>query len=264
MRSDVHLNKEGLGTRALGSETFHVVALDGTYGLTDHLAVEAGGIWLATKWTGPAHESHGPLDTGRYHRAVQDLRVAVRYQLAGGDLAVAPFVAVKIPSHDYETRGHSAFGRNLRELEIGVSIGRSMANHGYVQAGLSYARSEQVEGVDLDLSHANGDVEVGHRAWSGVQLRGFAKWQLMWDGLQLGPLADHFELSPVHDRFARSSYVQLGGGASIALGRRTTLSIDAFATTGGRNVHAVHAVVTGLSWTFGGGFKVLPATRPPS
>ena len=263
VRSDVHLNKEGLGTRSLGSETFHVVALDGTYGLRDRLAVEAGVVWLATKWTGPAHEQHGPVDTGSYHTAFQDLRVALRYQLTTGVVAIAPFVAIKLPTHDYETRGHSAFGRNLREVEAGVSIGRSLAGHGYVYAGVSYARSEKVTGVDLTLDHLNGDIEVGHRAGRRVNLRGFSKWQVMWDGLQLGPLTEHLELSPVHDRFARASYVQLGGGAAVDFGSRATWSIDAFATTGGRNVHAVYAVVTGISWRFGGGFKVLP-TSPPS
>ena len=262
VQSEVHLNKEGLGTRALGSETFHVVVFEGTYGLTDRIAVEAEGVWLATKWDGPEHERHGPIDTGSYHTAVQDLRFGLRYQLASGAIAIAPFLAVTIPSHDYETRGHSAFGRNLHELEAGVSVGWDLARHGYVQAGIAYAWSEQVDGVDLDLDQLFGDVEVGHRAGRRVSLRGFAKWQWMWDGLQLGPLTEHIELSPVHDRFARASFVQLGGGASLDLGRRTTVSIDAFATTGGRNVHAVYSFVTGISWGFGGGFKVIPVTPP--
>ena len=263
MRSDVHLNREGLGTRALGSETFHVVSLDGTYGLRERLAVEAGVVWLATKWTGPEQDRHGPLDTGVYHATFQDFRVALRYQLTRGPVAIAPFLAINLPTHDYETRGHSAFGRNLRELQAGVSVGRRLAGHGYVYAGVSYAWSAKVKGVELDLDHLNGDVEIGHRAGRRVNLRGFSKWQVMWDGLQLGPLTEHVHLSPVHDRFARASYVQLGGGAALDLNGRTTLSIDAFVTNGGRNVHAVYALVTGVSWTFGGGFRVIPS-RPPS
>jgi hypothetical protein len=263
VQSGIHLNKEGLGTKALGAETFHVVALEGTYGLRERFAIEAGVVWLATKWTGPEHERHGPLDTGSYHATFQDLRVALRYQLTGGEIGIAPFLAITLPTHDYETRGHSAFGRNLRELEAGVSVGRTLANHGYVYGGVSYAWSADVKGVDLDLDHMNGDVEIGHRAGRRVNLRGFSKWQLMWDGLQLGPLTEHLELSPVHDRLARASYVQLGGGAAVDLNNRATLSVDAFVTQAGRNVHAVYAVVTGISWSFGGGFTVIP-TRPPS
>ena len=262
VQSDIHLNKEGLGTRALGSETFHVVAFEGLYGFRDRLALEAGVVWLATKWTGPEHERHGPLDTGIYHATFQDLRVAVRYELGRGETGITPFLAVNLPTHDYETRGHSAFGRNLREVQAGVSVGRSLAGHGYMFAGVSYAWSEKVTGVDLDLDHLNGDVEIGHRAGRRVSFRGFSKWQVMWDGLQLGPLTEHIELSPVHDRFARASYVQLGGGAAIDLNSRATLSVDAFFTSWGRNVHAVHAVVTSVSWSFGGGFRVIPAPPP--
>ena len=267
VRSDVHLNKEGDGTRALGSETYHVVAVEGTYGLTDRVAIEGSVVWLATRWSGPIALRHGPLDTGIYHGAIQDVRFAARYQLTSGPLAVAPFVAVGVPSHSYETTGHSAFGRNLRELALGVSVGRSLRwlpGSGYAHGGISYSFSQRASGVDLSLNHANGDFEVGSSIGQRLGVRGFANWQMMWDGLQLGPQTDHLHLMTIHDRFARASYLQLGGGATIDVGGRATLSVSAFATTSGRNVHAVRAVVTGITWKIGGGFKIRPPAADPS
>jgi hypothetical protein len=267
VRSDVHLNREGDGTRLLGSETFHVVALEGTYGLTDRVAIEGSVVWLATHWSGPIAHRHGPLDTGVYHGAIQDVRFAARYQLTSRSLAVAPFVAVGVPSHSYETTGHSAFGRNLRELALGVSVGRSLRwlpGSGYAHGSVSYSFSQRVTGVDLSLNHANGDLEVGSSIGQRLGVRGFANWQLMRDGLELGDQTEHLHLRPVHDRFARASYLQLGGGATIEVGARATLSVSAFATTSGRNVHAVRAVVTGITWKIGGGFKIRPPAPDPS
>jgi hypothetical protein len=266
VHSDVHLNKEGIGTRALGSEAFHAVALEGSYGLRQRLAVEGSVVWLATKWTGPG-PAHGPVDTGIYHGALQDFRFAVRYQLTDGAVAVAPFVAVGVPSHAYETRGHSAFGRDLSEIQLGVSAGRGFRwfrGAGHVHGTVAYAASEGVAGVDLDLDHVNGDLEVAASVATRVQVRGFTNWQVMRDGLQLGPQVDHYDLSPVHDRFARASYLQVGAGATIAAGPRATFSMSAFATLTGRNVHAVRGLVTGLTWRLGGGFKVRPASRDRS
>jgi hypothetical protein len=268
VRSDVHLNREGNGNRALGSETFHVVALEGVYGLTDRFAVEGSVAWLATKWTGDKDHRHGPVDTGIYHGAVQDLRVVLRYQLIGGQVAVAPFVAVGVPSHAYETRGHSAFGRQLSELQMGLSVGKRARHGAYAHGSFAYSISEGVDGVDLDLDHLNGDVEIGSSLARRVVVRGFATWQVMRDGLQLGQQTEHLELTPVHDRFARASYLQLGGGAIVDVGERTALSVSAFRTASGRNVHDVFAIVSSVTWRFGGGFKIEPeetvTTQPPS
>ena len=259
--SNVHLNKTG-GHDRLGSETFHVVSLEGTYGVRERLAIEGSLVWAATQWSGPIASRHGPLDTGIFHGAFQDLRIAARYQLAGGSTAVTTFVGAAIPSHAYETRGHSAFGRRLRELELGVSVGRGvpwLPGNGYAHGSGSYAFSQRVTGTDFNLGHANGDFEVGTSVGRRIGVKGFGTWQVMHGGLRL-PVETRFAyLREIHDRLARSSYVKLGGGATFDLGSRATLGISAFTTVRGRNIHAVRALVTGLTWSFGGGFKIRPA-----
>ena len=259
--SDTHLNRTGQPDH-LGREAFHVVSLESGYGLTERLALEGSLLWVATQWTGPVALRHGPIDTGLFHGALQDVRVAARYQLTSGRTSMTTFAGVVVPSHAYETRGHSAFGRRLRELELGFNIGRSvpwLPGNGYVYGSGSYAVSQKVEGTGLNLNHANGDFEIGSSFGRRVGVRGFGNWQMMWDGLELGPLDHHFEhLREIHDRLARSSYLKLGGGGTFKVSERATLSVSAYATAIGRNIHSVRAIVSAVTWDIGGGFRVRP------
>jgi hypothetical protein len=260
--SDAHLNRTGRHDR-LGTEAFHAVSFEGTYGVRDRLALEGSVVWEATRWTGPINLRHGPIDTGLYHGAFQDLRIAARYQLVNGRTAIATFAGVVLPTHSYETRGHSAFGRRLRELELGVSAGRAIGllpGHGYVYASGSYSFSQRVKGTEFNLDHLNGDVEIGTSLGRRFGLRGFATWQKMWDGLELGPIDDHLrhQFQEIHDRFARSSYVNLGGGVTFEVSPRATLSVSGYGTGYGRNIHAVKAIVTAITWDLGGGFAITP------
>ena len=227
VRSDAHLGSNGKANWDLGKETFHIVAVDLAYGIRDRLAVDATVAWMATKWVG--HHPHGPLDTGIYHHAFQDARFAIRYQVAVSPVTISPFVAFGLPTHAYETRGHSAFGRNLKELQVGVSAGRSLrstAGVAYVHASAAYAFSDRVHFVELDgkqvdagflgLDHFNGDFEVSAPVHRGISVRGFVTWQIMRDGLVLGPQTDHLELSPVHDRLGRAHVLARGSGRHIS------------------------------------------------
>ena len=256
--SGVHLDRDGKPNRELGRETMHIVFLDTSLGITDRLDIGGSLVWLATKWEGHHGDRHGPLDTGEYHGTVQDGRIALRYQLGRGPIAVAPFVAFGSPLARYETRGHSAFGRKLRELQLGASVGRDLPfmPGGYASASVAYAFAQGVEDVPFDLDRINGDFEAGSAVGRRVSLRGFGAWQVMRDGLTF-PLAPQLaRFGPIHDRLARASYLQLGGGATFAATRRLDVVVNAFATARGKNMHALNAVVTGVTWKFGGGFRI--------
>ena len=102
-------------------------------------------------------------------------------------------------------------------MSAGRSL-RSTAGVAYVHASAAYAFSERVHFVELDgkqvdagflgLDHFNGDFEVSAPVHGGISVRGFVTWQIMRDGLVLGPQTDHLELSPVHDRLGRATYLQ--------------------------------------------------------
>jgi hypothetical protein len=268
VHSDNHLNFEGRGTTELGTEWFHTVSLDVSYGLRDRLALDGTLVWMATKWS-PAStpRPHGTIDDGSYHSAFQDARIVLRYQALLQPLALAPFVAFGAPTNSYETRGHSAFGRALKELQMGVAAGRAIrARTGlvYLHGSASYAISEAVSGYDFDLDHINGDFAVSIPAGSRVSVTGFGSWQVMRDGLNLPlPPHDREEFMEDHDRLARASFLNTGLRATVAVTDRLDLTVSGVVTAFGRNVHAVRAITTGLSWNFGGGFKIAPPSGHP-
>jgi len=259
--SPVHIDRTGTATRELGRETIHVAVSEVSYGVTDRLTSELSLVGLATRWEGPDRHRHGPLDTGDFHYSMQDLRVAVRYQLLDGRVKVAPFAAFGGPTTDYESRGHSAFGRHLEEFTLGASLGGSDAVGAYWQATAAYAIVNDIDSEDFNLDHANADVEVGLAVGSRFTVRAFGSGQWMWDGLKVGPQTDHLHLLTDHDRFTQSSFLNLGGGAAVALTPRLDLSVSAFTTVSARNFHAVRALATSLTWKFGGGFRITPPPR---
>lgn len=253
-----HISRAGVRDSNLGRETLHVASGEITYGVTDRLSTELSLVWLATQWVGRVQDRHGPLDTGDFHATFQDIRVAARYQLVDGPVSVAPFVAYGGPVTDYETRGHSAFGRHLEEFTVGTSVGARLGSRLYWQVIGSYAFANDINSEDFNLDHVNGDVEVGLGLGSRWTTRVFASGQWMWDGLKVGPLTDHFHLRTNHDRFTQSSFLNAGGGVSVALSPQVDLGITGFTTLEARNFHALTALVTNLTWKFGGGFRITP------
>lgn len=253
-----HVTRTGARTSSLGRETLIVSSGEIAYGVSERLSAELSLAWLATKWVGRVQDRHGPLDTGEFHASFQDIRIAARYQLVEGPVNVAPFVAYGGPVTDYETRGHSAFGRHLEELTVGGSVGGRLARRGYWQTTASYAFVNDIDSEDFNLDHVNGEVELGATIGARWTMRAFGSGQWMWDGLQVGPQTDHLHLLSDHDRFTQSSFLNAGGGLVYSLSPRLDLGLTGFVTLTARNFHALKAVATSLSWRFGGGFRILP------
>lgn len=253
-----HIPRTGVRDSSLGRETLHVAVGDVVYGVTDRLSTELSLVWLATKWVGRVEDRHGPLDTGAFHGTFQDIRVAARYQLVEGPVNVAPFVAFGGPVTDYETRGHSAFGRHLEEFTLGTTVGGRVGGRVYWQALGSYAFVNDINTEDFNLDHLNGDVELGVAVGTRWTVRAFGSGQWMWNGLQVGPITDHLHLRSNHDRFTQSSFFNAGGGVGLSLSPRVDVALTGFSTLEARNFHALNALVTSLTWKFGGGFRITP------
>ena len=260
--SDNHVNRYGEGSTLLGEEEIHALELGGGYGLTDRLQIDGTLLWVATKWSGNAQDRHGPLDTGTFHATVQDVRIALRYQLVEGPVAIAPFITYGTPTQSYETRGHSAFGRGLQEISMGADAGAPLGRAAYWQASTSYAFADRVRGVDLNLDRTQGSLEFGLTLGRRVSLRAFGRGQHMSGGLELGPQTDHLEHREIHDRLARATFINAGAGAGVVISRDLELSVDAYSTVYARNTHAFTGVMTSLTWRFGHDFDLLPARSP--
>ena len=171
---------------------------------------------------------------------------------------MTPFVAVVIPTHHYETRGHSAVGRDLSELQVGVNVGRDLGDiipRTYAQARYSYAFVQNVD--QFGLNRSNVDWEFGYYAKPRVSLRFTGAWQYTYSGLRY-PLDQAIpDFHELHDRAAKSGFVRFGGGLTVTFTKNFDLHADVGNTFRGHTTHGARGLSLGISWRFSrGGFRV--------
>ena len=229
------------------------------YGLTNKLTLDSELTHVTSKYEGfVGPVPHGPPDTGFYHPTFQDARIGIRYNVINRQLIVTPFIATVIPTHHYETRGHTAVGRDLHELQFGVNIGRDLEDilpRTYVQGRYSYAIAQHV--AQLNLNRSNADWEFGYYVTPRFSLRFTGAWQHSYGGIRIpldSAMPDYHEL---HDRAAKSNFTRFGGGLSFSLTKFVDLHADFGNTARGTNTHAARGMSLGISWRFSrGGFRV--------
>jgi hypothetical protein len=173
---------------------------------------------------------------------------------------MTPFVSLGVPSQNYNFRGESALGNNLKEVRIGVDAGRqmrAMARDFAVQGRYSYAFVQRVLGISMNRSNARG--QVSYRVKRGLSVLGQFYWQRTHGGLRLGspPPADlEFpgevntpDLLYQHDRLLRDNYWRAGGGLDYSL-RQLDLFAAYTAFVVGTDTHAGRAITIGFSVPF--------------
>jgi hypothetical protein len=235
----------------------HAATLDVDYSLTDRLAASVALPYVASKYYGPKPHQL-PIDDGTYHPAFQDFTAGLRYNLSRRPVVLTPFFKAVIPSHNYQYFAHSALGRDQREFHLGANLGRRLdpvVPNAFVQARYSYAFVERVLGIAPNRS--NAEFQVGYFLTPRLSLLGTGQWTHSHSGLDLsfgvfqsGLTADQY---PHHDQIARSSLLDLGGGAAYAVNGSLEMFLSVARSVEGRNGHLHAAVVTvGLSRTFGG------------
>jgi hypothetical protein len=229
------------------------------YGLTNKLTLDSEITHVTSKYEGfVGPVPHGPPDTGFYHPTFQDLRVGLRYNVLNRQVVLTPFIATVIPTHHYETRGHTAVGRDLHELQIGVNVGRDLENlipRTYIEARYWYSIAEHVE--QLNMNRSNGDWEFGYFINPRFSVRFTGAWVHSYGGIRIPLDSDLPDYHELHDRAAKSAYLRFGGGLSISLNRSIDFHADIGNTYRGTNTHGARGLSLGISWRFSrGGFRV--------
>lgn len=225
------------------------------YSVTDRLSLSVGLPFVASKYQGVfPHKPNGQvtLDNGSYHGTFQDFRVEARFQAGAGALAFTPFVGVGLPSHGYEYFAHSGAGKDLKEVQVGFSVGRRLdpiLSDAYFQTRYGFAVPKRVLGISHDRS--NLDLELGYFVTPALTLRALSFVQVTHGGFrELIDLTTPLKRAH-HDQLSRANFFELGFGASYAL----TRSLDGYAawfkTISGRNTHKLAgAISVGLSVNF--------------
>lgn len=237
-----------------GSVSSNTMLLGFEYGLTDLLSMDAKVAFVANKHEG-IDRLHGPLDTGIYHGTIQDARVALAFRVPlNSRLAIAPYAAGIIPTHNYETRGHSAPGRKLKALQVGTWVGRDLSPilpKAYVQGQVAHAFVERVNNMNINRTHL--DFEGGYAVSSFLTVTVAGAVQRTHDGVTFPlPQDEHLhEVAPIHDRIAKDNYFVMNFGATVGLTRKMAMYGSFVRTMWGENTHHVKGVIFGTSWTFG-------------
>jgi len=234
-----------------------VLAMGFNYGLTDRLTFTAEAPLVFARYVetaGSGTASHGvrphTIDDGFWHATVTDVRMEARYNLAARPLVVTPFFAAIIPTHTYETFGHASPGRDLREYQLGVGLGRQLRpllSRAFLDVRYMYSFNQKV--LDIAPNRSNIDAQLTYFVRPRFSVRAFGGWQKTHAGVELPVPADD-RYFPYHDRLQRAHYARTGGAATYSL--RPTLDLFGFATTilSGKNSHAPTIIGAGVIWSF--------------
>lgn len=242
-----------------GPTQSQVLILGLDFGIGHEIGLSVTLPFIASKYTGPPSyivEGHltlaGPLDNGKYHGAFQDVRVEARRQFLAGPAEVTPFVGVSMPTHEYETIGEAVPGRHRSELQFGVSASpglESVVPRTHLHGRYAYASLERVNG--FPHTRSNIDVEAGYDVTSRIGIRGLLGWQIAHKRPTVAELEPDWRN---HDRFVNSSYLNVGGGASLSLTRSIEIyAVLAGTVRGNRGAHVARILAIGVSRRFGGG-----------
>jgi hypothetical protein len=267
--SDVLSNTHFFGTQPADAGRIRAesVVVDATYGVTDRFAFSVALPFVASEYTGnssspyaiphpqPLYPGVNPLDDGSYHTVAQDFRFGARYTLVKKrGFALTPFVGSLVPSHGYDTFAHAAAGRDLNELQFGVSAAKVFESLPgvFVQASYSYGIVQQV----LDISHNRSMVsaEAGYFVTPKVRVIGLGSGQITHGGIDVSPAVGLDPIRfPVHDQISRDNFLSVGGGVAYAISKKIDLfgSVVHALAAAQRNGHQIdHGVTVGLTWSF--------------
>ena len=257
-----HTDKDGKAFD-LGEIRHHHLDMDVEYGVTNRLALNLTVPLSFGNYTGtaPHRDPAGHLeflDDGTYHGGFQDFRLGGRFNLVRyTPVVITAFIEGIIPSHDYVTFAHAALGRNLRELLIGTYVGRDLEEllpNAYFQTRVSFAFVERV----LDTSHNRTNIsgELGYGLTDRLVLSGVASFQKHHGGIRWNssvPIPEQWTPDQLlhHDQLLRADSLDVGGGASFAVNRSTSVFANLLTTTWHRNGHPLqYGITIGISKSF--------------
>lgn len=219
------------------------------HSVTDRLAVGFSLPYIRARYRGPEPHPGIVIDDGSMHGSVQDLQFDARYALVRGDFLVTPFAAFRYPATDYETMGHTAPGRGLKELEMGVSAGHQVMAlpNAVISATGSYVISEAVRG--MRVNRAQADLQLGYVVTSRLFVRAFGAWRRSFDGLDI-PVPESSEWFHHHDQLARSNHTRAGAALIVSVAENVSMHVGYTSVLESSNSHMGRSFSVGTSWSF--------------
>jgi len=239
--------------------TVAILSLD--YGLYDRLALsvslpfvhsEYSGEFLYPEGSGPHHSD--PIDD-KPQSAFQDLSIGLRYLTLTEPLFITTSLGLTWPTHDYATHGHSAIGRKLKTLSMGVGAGRALTPFMprlYVYGSYAYQISEQIQDIRWRYSTLNAGFTY-FPPFRSLSFSIYWNQQIAHSGVDWSVLEFPTNTTfSIHDRITAESFGHIGGTASYALTEYLSLYLGAFRSIdrAGGNTNRVQGLTLGTSKSF--------------
>jgi hypothetical protein len=252
---NVKKHLSGTVVKDAGHINTEVLLTDMSYGVSDKFTVDLAIPFVITKYSGQSPHPNTTIDNGDIHSSFTDVRMSVRYNVTRKGAVITPYVGSVVPSHDYAYYGHSAFGEQLNELQVGTFVAK-LFNRGvpgtFVSSRIAYGFVEKVQ--DISHNRSMADLEAGYFMTPSIRAFGMLNAQRTHGGIDF-PLSGQpglpVELRPVHDVIQRVNYLNLGAGLAYSVKDSFDLFGSFLREVTGRNGHVLNRGVTiGASWSF--------------
>ncbi len=257
-----HLLSDGLFVER-GQSVSMSALIEVDYAVTDRLSVTGGIPYVSAKYTGALPPVSGlAIDSCKcWQSAFQDFSLAARYRFGDDTRAVTPMVRLVLPSHAYRYRGEAVVGKQLQEVQVGVSGGLRLTGvlkKASVQTSYVYSFVEKPL-RDVSINRSNVSLSLGYALSDRLFIHVVGAGQRTHGGLHFGsPTGRPFfppgefttpERLAQRDRLLRVEYAQAGGGVSYSAGP-ADLYISATRNVWGRNTHRDRSYNVGVTWYF--------------
>lgn len=237
--------------------------VDVDYGVTNRLAASVAIPYVFAKYTGGLPSfSRLPIDECRcWQSSFQDFSFGLRYRLGDNTWAVTPHARYIRPTHDYAYAGEAVVGRNLQELQVGVSAGRRLGGvlrKASLHGEYTYAFVQKPL-RDISINRSNLSFETGYALTERLYLRGGARGQRTHGGVHPGsPTGNPFPLPGelnTPERFAqRDRLISARSWHAVAGLSYSAGPVDVFMSVTkyvwGRDAHNGQAYTVGSTWYF--------------
>lgn len=235
----------------------HSITLGAEFVPVDRLAVNVAVPIMAPKYNGVGKNfpPHGDYDDGDLHPTLQDLRLTTRYQLLQEVVALSPHLGVTVPMMDYESIGYASAGRHLKQLHLGLAIGRTFEPalprlyfHLQYEFTLSEKYGETAITEQIGQNRSDLAFQIGW-LFDKLELNVAANMRIPHGGIAFADAgAWSMDELMFHDALLKEGFTLVGGGLAYSVTEKIRINVLARFFISGENTRNSNLFGGGVSW----------------
>lgn len=239
--------------------TTNQFTLGADYVPVEHLGLALSLPFAALKYTGDKnaypHPGGGRYDDGAYHGTLTDLAFRARYQLPIDQLAISPHIGFSVPVANYETVGNTVAGRHLKQLHLGVAIGKFITDDFYGQVVYEYSfvgsYDRTADTAKYGQNHSDLAAALGYKVLDGrLDINANLTYRVTHGGINF----EEFSTLPAdvimyHDPVLAEKILLIGAGVGYPVSNTVTVSAAAAFFITGSNTQNASVFDLSVGWT---------------